>query len=266
ARPRTARVEAVQGLARVALAALGQARTALAEDRFADAHAHLALARALSVPRAQADAVADALRTREAGQAGIDGLVARAGIAHAQGRLDDGAGSALPLYARVLALEPAHAGALRGREDALGELLAQAREALRAGDIGYAVRLVVTVRSYDAAHIDLTDTVARLTEESGLDSDGVARLLAGEATGRPGADAAGGPGAEVAAMDAAQRAERVDALLAEAEAARTGGNIFAPPGHGAVDKVAAARALDPEAPAVVAAAERLLPAARECHL
>ncbi|GGK00024.1 hypothetical protein GCM10011394_06540 [Luteimonas terricola] len=259
------RGEARQGLARVAVAALGQARTALAEDRFADAHRHLALARALSVPRAEADALADALRTREAGQAGIDGMFARAELAHARGRLDDGPGSALPLYARVLALEPAHAGALRGREDALGELLAQAREALRAGDVGHAVRLVATVRGYDPAHIDLPDTVARLMEESGLDGDGVARLLAGEAIGLPGAGAGPEGDARVAAMGADQRAQRVASLLAEAEAARAAGNIFAPPGGSAVGKVAEARALDPASPAVAAAATRLLPAAQECH-
>src|SRR5690606_33393988 len=109
--------------------------------------------------------------------------------AHAQGRIHGGADSALPLYARVLALEPAHPGALRGREDALGELLAQAREALRAGDIDHAVDLVATARGYDPAHVDLTDTVARLMEESGLDGDGVARLLAGDATRGPGAGA-----------------------------------------------------------------------------
>src|SRR5690606_30639075 len=122
--------EARQGLAQVALAALEQARTALAQDRFDDARQNLALARALSVPRAEADALDDALRQREAGHAGVDGLFAHAEDAHAQGRLDGGVGSALPLYAHVLALEPTHAGALRGREDALAELLAQAREAL----------------------------------------------------------------------------------------------------------------------------------------
>ncbi|MGY1459733.1 MULTISPECIES: hypothetical protein [unclassified Luteimonas] len=259
------RGEARQGLARVALAALGQARMALAEDRFADAHRHLALARALSVPRAEADALADALRMREAGAAGIDGMFARAELAHAQGRLDDGTASALPLYARVLALEPAHAGALRGREDALGELLAQAREALRAGDVEHAVRLVATVRDYDPAHMDMTDTVARLTEESGLDSDGVARLLAGEVAVRPGVG--GGPDADagVLAMSAGARAQRVSVLLAEAEVARTDGKIFAPAGENAVEKVAAARALDPASPAVAAAVGRLLPAANECH-
>ena len=262
------RGEARQGLARVALAALDQARKALAEDRFADAHRLLAMARALSVPRAEADALAQALRQREAGHAGIDGIFARAEEAHAQGRLDGSADSALPLYARVLALEPAHPGALRGREDALGELLAQAREALRAGDIDHAVRLVATARGYDPAHIDLTDTVARLMEESGLDGEGVARLLAGEAAGGTGADGVGGraDGVDPVALDPAERARRVDTLLAEAEAARLAGKIFAPRGESAVDKVAEARALDPDAAGVATAAARLLPAARECHV
>ncbi|MGY0651716.1 hypothetical protein ACW7GZ_07615 [Luteimonas sp. A537] len=156
-----------QGLARVAIAALAQARAALAEDRFDDAHRELALARALSVPRAEADALAEALRLREAEHAGVDGLFAHATQVHAQGRLDAGGGSALPLYARVLALQPGHAGALRGREDALAELLAQARESLRAGDVDEAVRLLATVREYDPVHVDLADTQARLMEETG---------------------------------------------------------------------------------------------------
>ena len=261
------RVAAHQGLAQVALAALAQARTALAEDRFADAHRLLALARELSVPRAQADALALALRRREAAHAGVDDIQARAERAHAQGRLDDGAGAALPLYARVLELEPAHAGALRGREDALGELLAQARESLRAGDIDHAVHLVATARGYDPAHIDLTDTVARLMEETGLDGEGVERLLAGGAPARAVAAAGAGPDGDgaVAAMDPAERARRVAALLQEAEAARAAGRLFAPDGESAVDRVAQARTLDSGDAGVAAAVARLLPAARECH-
>lgn len=262
------RVAARQGLAQVALAALAQARAALAEDRFADAHRLLALARELSVPRAQADELALALRRREAAHAGIDGIQARAERAHAQGRLDDGAGAALPLYARVLELEPAHAGALRGREDALGELLAQARESLRAGDADHAVRLVATARDYDPAHVDLTDTVARLMEETGLDGEGVERLLAGGAPVHAGGGAAAGSGAgghAAAAMDPAARARRVAVLLEEAEAARAAGRLFAADGESAVGRVAQARALDPEDPGVAAAAAGLLPAVRECH-
>ena len=261
------RVEARQGLARVALAALEQARAALAADRFAEAHRQLALARALSVPRAEADAFASALRQREAGHAGVDGLFVHAEEAHAQGRLDGGVGSALPLYAHVLALEPTHAGALRGREDALGELLAQAREALRAGDDGEAARLVATVRAYDPGHVDLPDTQARLMEETRLDAEGLSRLLAGEASRPAVAIAAGasGPIAGSAPLDAAERARRVSLLLTAADAAEAGGRLLDPRGEGAVDHVAAALALDPGSPEAIAAAARLLPRVRECH-
>lgn len=219
-----------QGLARVAMAALAQARAALAEDRFDDAHRQLALARALSVPRAEADALAEALRLREAEHAGVDGLFAHAAQVHAQGRLDDAGGSALPLYARVLALQPGHAGALRGREDALAELLAQARESLRAGDVDEAVRLVATVREYDPVHVDLADTQARLMEETGLDGEGIARVLAGEARLPRRTD--------LAAADGALQAAAID-------------------GHAAT--------LDPTAPGAAAAAAQLLPGLRECH-
>jgi hypothetical protein len=256
-----------QGLARVAEAALAQARVALAADRFADAHRHLALARALSVPRADADALAHALRLREAGHAGVEDLYAQAEAAHAKGLLDDAPGSALALYSRVLALEPAHAGALRGREDALAELLAQARESLRAGDVDEAARLVATVRSHDPTHIDLPDTLARLIEEARMDDAGIARLLAGDSAvvsdATTEADAAGGTPA--AAMDARERARRVATLLRQAESARSAGNLLEPTGEGAVARIAAARALDPRSPEVAAAASDLLPAMRECH-
>ena len=258
------RAAARQGLARVALAALGQARVALDEDRLAEAHAALALARALSVPRAQADALADALRLREAERAGIDGLFAHAARAHAGGHLDDGPGAALPLYARVLALQPTHAAALRGREDALAELLAQARASLRAGDIDEAARLVARVRRYDAGHVDLPDTLARLVEEAGPDAAGIARVIAGEAPAGPDADAAGDGGAPVERMDADERARRVAALLDEARRAREAGRLLGP-GGGAVGKVAAARVLDPASDAVADEADRLLPAMRDCH-
>lgn len=152
------------GLARVAEAALVDARDALAQGRLEDARNALRMARELSVPRAQADALEAALREREAARAGLDGLFARAEAARAAGGLD-GDRAALPLYARILALEPRHAGALRGREDALGALLDDARERLRGGDIDTAARAIATARRYDPGHVDLPDAQARLTEE-----------------------------------------------------------------------------------------------------
>ena len=159
------RGEARAGLARVAEAALLRAREATAANRFDEAHAALRLARELSVPREHADAVAAQLRAREAGHAGLDDLEARAGQALSAGRLDGDEDAALPLYARVLELEPGRAEALRGREDALSALLEQARGQLRDGDIPAAAAAIAAVRRYDAGHVDLPDTQARFTEE-----------------------------------------------------------------------------------------------------
>lgn len=159
------RLDAREGLARVAGAALAQAREATAQDRFADAHAALRVARELSVPRDDADAVAAALRERESAHAGLEGLAARAEAAREAGDFDGDADAALPLYARVLALQPNHALALRGREDALGAMLDDARERLRAGDVATATRAIAAAMRYDPGHVDLPDTQARLTEE-----------------------------------------------------------------------------------------------------
>jgi hypothetical protein len=160
------RSEARSGLARVAARALVQSVAALRQDDFPRAHRFLRLARELSVPQAHADTVAGALRRREAAVAGLEELVARADEARGQGRLDGDGSAALPLYARVLSLQPQHGGALRGREDALAELLGDAREALRQGRLRAAAEGIAVARTYDAGHVDLPDTEARLTEEA----------------------------------------------------------------------------------------------------
>ena len=159
------RGEARAGLARVADAALLCAREATAANRFDEAHAALQLARELSVPREHADAVAAQLRAREAGHAGLDALEIRAGQALSDGHLEGDDNAALPLYARVLELQPGRAEALRGREDALSALLERARGQLRAGDIPAAAAAIASVRRYDAGHVDLPDTQARFNEE-----------------------------------------------------------------------------------------------------
>ncbi|MDR7192202.1 hypothetical protein [Luteimonas terrae] len=153
------------GLADVARAAVAQAASAVEAGRFDDAHAALRLASELSAPREHVDAVASALRQREAAGAGLDRLVAEAQAAQAVGNLDADHGSALPLYRRVLALQPDNADALRGREDALAALLDDARRRLREGGLREAADLIARVREYDAGHVDLPDTEARLTEE-----------------------------------------------------------------------------------------------------
>ncbi|MET0327204.1 MAG: hypothetical protein ABW163_00385, partial [Luteimonas sp.] len=157
-RPRT-------GLAEVARAAVVQAAAAVEAGRFDEAHAGLRLARELAAPREHVDAVAAALQRREAAGAGLDRLIDSAQAAQAVGNLDGGDDSALPLYRRVLAMQPDNADALRGREDALAILLEQARSRLREGQLREAADLMAQVRGFDAGHVDLPDTEARLTEE-----------------------------------------------------------------------------------------------------
>jgi tetratricopeptide (TPR) repeat protein len=325
------RLEARTGLADVARAALGQARVALAQDRFEEAHRALRLARELSVPRDQADAVATALREREAAHAGIDDLMARAEAARVAGHLDGDAAAALPLYARVLALQPRHADALRGREDAIGALLDAAREGLRSGDVAAAANAIAIARRYDAGHVDLPDTQARLTEEldalrrraeADLSRGRVDRAVAAwqmllrhdpdDAVARAGLERAAEAHAARArrfaadfrfadadaslreatalapaneevlaavaqvqrsrlarrgstvAMDGAERRQRVGVLLEQAAAAEQRGELLAPPGDSAFDKLRAAQALAPDDVRVRRAVARLLPSARTC--
>lgn len=159
------RPEPRQGLAEVAEAALVRARLETAAGRYPQAHAALQLARELSAPRERTAIVADALRAREAASAGLDELWARAEQAHSAGRLYGTDDAALPLYRRILALDPDHLDALRGRDDAVAELLQQARASLRAGELAAAAAAITVAREFDPGHVDLPDTAARLAEE-----------------------------------------------------------------------------------------------------
>jgi len=156
------RTEAADGLRRVAQAALRSAGIALEQNRFDDARTRLALARDLQVPRPQADALAARLRAREAEHAGIDGLLAAAARAHADERLWGGEDTALPLYRRVLALQPTRIEALEGREDALSDLLQDATQRLRRGELGEAAARITAARTFDAGHVDLPQAEAAL--------------------------------------------------------------------------------------------------------
>ncbi len=157
------RPEMRTGLARVALAAVKRAGRAVDEGRFADAHRDLALARSLSAPRAPTDAVAERLRAREAAVAGIDGLLARADRARLDGRLDGAEDAALPLYRRILELEPKHLRALEGREDALSDWLRGAHDDLRRGDVTAAAAKIATAAEYDHGHVELPEAQSALT-------------------------------------------------------------------------------------------------------
>lgn len=163
------RAELRSGLAWVAQAAVQQARAATERSAFAEAHRQLRLARALSAPKVQADAVAEILRRREAAVAGIDDLQRAADAARVAGRLEGGTSksgtdAALPLYRRILELQPAHLAALEGREDALTTRLQQARAALGGGDLAAAAAGIAAAVEYDAGHGDLPETQAALVQ------------------------------------------------------------------------------------------------------
>ncbi|GAB3731151.1 hypothetical protein GCM10028862_10870 [Luteimonas pelagia] len=155
-------VEPRAGLARVAHAAVAQAREAVERGDHGAAHRALALARGLDAPRDAVAPVAEALRLREAQGADTEALLERAARARAAGDLEGRAGSALPLYARVLALHPGHATALAGREDAVADLLERSRDAAGLGRVAEAVDHLRRARGFDAAHPDLPDSQATL--------------------------------------------------------------------------------------------------------
>lgn len=151
------RAESRAGLSRVADAALRRAGRELAQGDLDAAERSLALARSLSAPRAGTDALADRLRRRELAVAGIDAMLRDAGRARDEGRFDGDPRAALPLYRRILELQPGHLRALEGREDALSTLLAQAGEALRREDMATAAARIATARDYDPGHADLPE-------------------------------------------------------------------------------------------------------------
>jgi hypothetical protein len=155
------RADARVGLDRVGQAALVQARVAIARRQFAQAHAALQLADELSVPRAQAEALREQLRRNEAASVGIGALLQQAAAARAAGKLE-GSDGALPLYQRVLELQPDLTQALEGREDTLSDLLQQARARLDAGDLAAATVVVRRVQAADGGHVELPDALAAL--------------------------------------------------------------------------------------------------------
>jgi len=149
------RDEARAALARTGAAAVMQARAAIAAGDDAAAQRALTLAMALEVPQAQVAPVLARLRTLQARRVGLDALLAQAAAAQQQGRLDGTPDSALPLYQRILTLAPERTDALEGREDALTDLLAQARHALARDALGEAAALLAAANRYDAGHVDM---------------------------------------------------------------------------------------------------------------
>lgn len=230
-------VEARSGLAQVALAALARAEAALAVGDIARAQAALRLARELEAPRTRAAAIERALRERELAGAGIDALLARADAAHAAGRLDGKADAALPLYQRVLALQPRNQRAVEGREDALTDLLQPAPAALARGDAAALSLLIWRAEQFDPGHADLPGLRA-----------GLARLL----------DARH---AALRAQVVARRFERAAETCLSLRGLQGTGGLPAPCGQAVLDGLAA-RADAAIAASDLAAAQEILTVAR----
>ncbi|WP_256776875.1 MULTISPECIES: hypothetical protein [unclassified Stenotrophomonas] len=152
------RSQARTGLARTAQAALQQGREALDRGDIEAAQRGLALARALQVPQRDAEQLAQRLAQRGTAHAGIAVLLGRAEAALQAQRLDGDLDSALPLFQQVLAVAPNQLRALEGREDALSDLLQQARDACGRGDLARASALLGSARGYDPGHVDLPVT------------------------------------------------------------------------------------------------------------
>ncbi|KAF1709457.1 hypothetical protein CSC70_10395 [Pseudoxanthomonas kalamensis DSM 18571] len=253
------RSEARAGLTRVANAAIGQARTALRDGRLADANESLKLARELQAPRELTDAVAAELRERQAASAGVEQWLAQAAEALAEHRLDGAEDAALPLYQRVLAVQPQRVEALEGREDALTDLLQQAWHALGQDDLAAAAAMIAAADRYDAGHAELPQAraeLSRVREQRRRQAD---RALQHGQLDR--AQALYRQVLAAGADDAAQRGlEQVVQAHARAAAALAADFRF----DEAERQLAAAKALQPDAVAV-RDAERALQRARQAH-
>lgn len=171
-------VEAQEGLARVALAALEQARMQARAGHDGQARIALRLARELHAPKVGIDELDRSLQAGEAADAGIEPLLARAQAAHAAGRLDGTADAALPLYQRVLALQPRNQAAVEGREDALSDLLQPASASLRRGDLATASDLLQRAEGFDPGHADLPELRAGIARERDRRMQAIQRALA----------------------------------------------------------------------------------------
>lgn len=171
-------IEAREGLGRVAQAALAQARAHAQGGRIAHARVALRLAQELDAPRAALEDTQRRIAGIESGSARIETLLARAAAAHAAGRLDEGDDAALPLYQRVVQLQPRNQGALEGREDALEDLLAPAPAALAAGELARVADLIRRAERFDPGHAALPALRADLGRAIERRGHHVERLLA----------------------------------------------------------------------------------------
>ena len=248
---------------------------------------------------------------REDARTRVDALLAQADAARRTGRLDGDPQAALPLYRRILQLQPGHAAALRGeagtlaalsaaraedtsesegdsraapsadtartsrREDESSEILGRrADQALGAGQLQQAAEAYRAMRTVDEAAA--AEGFARVAAEharraqrlaADFEFDDAERELAAARDLAPEAPAtraaardlerARAARTRIPSMADASRQRQVRSLLDQAAAAMARGDVMDPPGESAYDKIAAARALAPDAVEVRSATLRL---------
>ncbi|MGH8084809.1 MAG: hypothetical protein ACREPV_05995 [Lysobacter sp.] len=199
---------------------------------------------------------------------------------------DDPTGTAA-LIARVQMVDPGHVGlpaalaALAGRVD---QRLQQADADLQAGRWSQALDGYRAVATIDSANIAAARGVVRVANAHAARSERLAadfRFVEARAALIEAQQIAPNAAAVIAAKDhlararrsqarlesdmpPAQRDRRVRELLDAAAAAEARGDLLAPPGESAYDKVRAAQAIAPRDPTVDRATQRLTPAARDC--
>lgn len=151
------RTQARSGLARTGEAALAQAQQHLAHGRYAASLQALQLADDLQMPRARIQALATQISRQRLTETNLTTWLVQAQAARQAGQLDQTPDSALPLYARVLAVAPL-AQAIEGRDGALVDLLARARHEIAHGNLELAKEQLQSAQRYDPAQADLPQT------------------------------------------------------------------------------------------------------------
>ena len=256
---------AQQGLQRVGARLLDAARAALAINDLDAARAALAQARELSVPAADADAVQAAIDGRATQDEELGTLLERARQARDAGRLDQGEDSAVALYRRALAAAPGNALAATGLRDTLTAMLERARALATAAQYDAASAQIETVAAIDPAHLGLPEARGQLAEMRGKQQAEIeTRLDAADALLKAGKlTAPAGGNAHRAYADVLQtdpgneRAKQGLRRIAEAflgQAQRQMADFEFARAASLLDQ---AQRVDPQAPGLVAARERL---------
>ncbi len=161
-----------EGLARVAQAALAQARADLKRGRDAQARDALALAHRLAAPAADTEPLDAQLRKSEGAGVSIGDLLDQAAAAEKAGHLDDGDQAALALYQQALAIAPGNSVVFSRRNALLSTLLDQAVAQAKQGDLDAAQVVIDRVAAIDPGHLDLPfarahEATARQQQDSG---------------------------------------------------------------------------------------------------